>query len=54
MKVCIVALPRGAAGLCAPSWGAIEKRSGSFHEEPDTGNSNRVLTLFTELAKGVK
>lgn len=27
---------------------------GSFREARDTGNSNRVLGLFTELAKGVK
>lgn len=36
---------------------AIERRGvccGSFPEALDTGNSNRVLGLFTELAKGVK
>lgn len=27
---------------------------GSFWEACDTGNSNRVFGLFTELAKGVK
>jgi len=27
---------------------------GSFRGARDTGNSNRVLGLFTELAKGVK
>ena len=27
---------------------------GSFRGACDTGNSNRVLGLFTELAKGVK
>jgi hypothetical protein len=54
MKVCIVASPRDAASPGAPSWGVIEKRSGSFREEPDTGNSNRVLGLFTDLPKGVK
>ncbi|MNL37602.1 hypothetical protein D3C87_1597580 [compost metagenome] len=39
---------------CAPSWGAIEKWSGSFCEEVNTGNSNRVLGLFRDLTKGVK
>ncbi|MNV54562.1 hypothetical protein D3C71_1467590 [compost metagenome] len=39
---------------CAPSWGALEKRSGSFCEEVNTGNSNRILGLFRGLAKGVK
>ena len=38
----------------APSWGAAKNWSGSFCEEVNTGNSNRVLGLFRDLAKGVK
>ncbi len=34
--------------------GARGKRSGSLLGALDTGNSNRVLGLFTELVKGVK
>ena len=45
---------RRTAITYAPSWGAIEKWSGSFCEEVNTGNSNRILGLFTDLPKGVK
>lgn len=39
----------------ADLWGvARPQRPGSFREEVDTGNSNRVLGLFRGLAKGVK
>lgn len=34
--------------------GRLGAPAGSFWEVRDTGNSNRVLRLFTELAKGVK
>lgn len=34
--------------------GAADKWSGSLLRALNTGNSNRVLGLFTELAKGVK
>lgn len=34
--------------------GRGEKTVGSFCEARDTGNSNRVLGLFRDLAKGVK
>lgn len=38
----------------APSWGAIEKSSGSFCEEVNTGNSNPDFELFGGVTKGVK
>lgn len=31
-----------------------QKNRGSLFEACDTGNSSRVLGLFTDLAKGVK
>lgn len=34
--------------------GRGKKSVGSFCEARDTGNSNRVLGLFRDLAKGVK
>lgn len=54
MKADLDMSPRGASDPHAPSWGAVEKRPGSFREATDTGNSNRVLGLFRDLAKGVK
>lgn len=38
----------------APTRGDTPTGLGSFREAPDTGNSNRVLGLFTDLPKGVK
>jgi len=47
-----------SAGRARPrprtSLGQTGASGGSFREARDTGNSNRVLRLFTELAKGVK
>jgi hypothetical protein len=40
-------------GMSAPR-GAADKRSGSLLRALDTGNSNRVLGLFSALPKGVK
>lgn len=46
--------PHRAPRRPRPVVGRPGASGGSFREAPDTGNSNRVLGLFTELAKGVK